>query len=328
MSTLNLRRIDAEAAALRHAVIGWRADGIEIDFYEPALDGVQATKAPPIDADYIAFHADGSDGSPAWDGLVRCDEWLANVAPALAGLALPGGAAQTALDLFAATPQPLSGALPYQTLTAGGLVAGEDLRNQPLAALRTPQATIWLRALPAAHPPSERALAAWAHDISADLQFLLGASRISQGRLSKVVPGDVLLVTDHALRMRCNGLVLGWYSITDKGITVDEQLNQAYEDNADAAIQAASEEAQSGAAQNGVARIPVRLEFVLQQNRTTMGELGLLHGGQVIDLAPDAEKQVLVLANGAVLGRGELVQLEDRLGVEMIDIYGESDHAD
>jgi hypothetical protein len=49
---------------------------------------------------------------------------------------------------------------------------------------------------------------------------------------------------------------------------------------------------------------------------------------QVIDLAPDAEKQVLVLANGAVLGRGELVQLEDRLGVEMIDIYGEGDHAD
>ncbi|HEY4319528.1 MAG TPA: type III secretion system cytoplasmic ring protein SctQ [Herbaspirillum sp.] len=325
-TALDLRRIDADAAALRRAVTCRRADGMAIDFYDPA-GGAQAIKPPRPDADYIAFQAVDANGAPAWDGLVCCDEWLAGVAPALAGLALPGGAAQTALELFAATPQPLSEALPYQSLTAGGLVAGKDLHNAPLAALRTPQATVWLRALPP-QTAGEPALAAWAQDIPATLQFLLGASRISRGRLSKIEPGDVLLVTDHALRMRCNGLVLGWYSITEKGIIVDQQLNQAYEDSPEAATQAAPEEARSGVAQSGVARIPVRLEFVLQQNRVTMGELGLLHGGQVIDLAPDAEKQVLVLANGAVLGRGELVQLEDRLGVEMIDIYGESDHAD
>jgi type III secretion protein Q len=135
------------------------------------------------------------------------------------------------------------------------------------------------------------------------------------------------------LRMRCNALVLGWYSITEEGITVDELLNESYEDAAEAALQASPEQAgedviQDGqAARAGIARIPVRLEFVLQQNKLTMGELGQLYSGQVISLTPEAEKQVLVLANGAVLGRGELVQMDDRLGVEIIDLYGSDDDA-
>jgi type III secretion protein Q len=338
MSALALRRVDAGSAVLRQAVAAWRADGMAIDFYDPASGAATSANQPPLQLQsgrqYIAFQADGGDGVPNWQGLVRCDEWLSGAVPAMAALALPDGGAEAALALFSATPQPLSATFPYRTLTASGLVCGTDLQNTPLAVLHTPQATVWLRALPALPLQQHRhqALAGWAHDIPATLQFLLGASRLSRGRLARVVAGDVLLVTEHALRMRCNGMVLGWYSITDKGINVDEQLDELYEDSADASLQAAPEEAQGSNAQDALGRIPVRLEFVLQQNKMTIGELGRLHGGQLIDLEPDAEKSVLVLANGALLGRGELVQLEDRLGVEMIDIYGSSqergDHAD
>jgi type III secretion protein Q len=345
MSALRLRQADATVSALRQGTSAWRPHGMTLRTYVPdtqngPLKGPH--KGPQPDARYIAFHA--ADAHGGWDGLIQCDEWLAAVAPGLAALAIPDGCAELALQLFAATPQPLAAMalFPYDTITATGLVNGSDLQKTPLAALITPAAMIWLRALPmppTAAPGNTPAVAVWTHDIPASLQFLLGASRLSRGCLSQVGAGDVLLVTDHALRMRCNDHVLGWYSITDEGITVEELLNESYEDIAAASPQADTEEAGVGAgvgnsadanaghaAQAGVARIPVRLEFVLQQNRMTIGQLSQLHQGQLISLEAGAEKSVLVLANGALLGRGELVQLEDRLGVEMIELYG-GDHA-
>jgi type III secretion protein Q len=329
MSALNLRKVDAAAVALQHAAAGWRNRGAAIHFHSAGTAALQA------DARYIAFHA-GDAGNPqgGWNGLIRCEEWLANVAPALAALATTDGGVEHARQLFAVTPQPLTTDFPYHTITVTGIVPGTDLQHMPLAALSAPEATVWLQALPLlphSLQPEQDAAAAAAnapiYGIGANLQFLLGYSRLSSGTLSRVGPGDVLLVTDHALRMRCSGLVLGWYSITDEGIIVDELLEETYEQIAEAAVHADPEESGDNAAQGGIERIPVMLEFVLQQNKITIGELGQLHAGQVIDLAPDAEKSVLVLANGAVLGRGELIQLEDRLGVEMIDIYGSGDHA-
>jgi type III secretion protein Q len=363
MTALRLRRADAAISALQQGISAWRRRGMTLRLHSPDAADVKASsfvKAPPFgpppkgpqpDARYIAFHA--GDVGGGWNGLIQCDEWLTAVAPGLAALAIPDGCAELALQLFAATPQPLTAmaVFPYDTITATGLVSGWDLQKSSLAALITPAATLWLRALPAAPANGQentQAITAWTHGIPATLQFLLGASRLSSGCLSRVGPGDVLLVTDHALRMRCNDQVLGWYSITDKGITVDDLLKQPYEDIAEASLQAEPEEAGIGSgignsanasanagnaaqttqtARAGVARIPVRLEFVLQQNRMTVGQLGQLHRGQVVALDTDAEKSILVLANGALLGRGELVQLEDRLGVEMIELYG-GDHAD
>jgi type III secretion protein Q len=328
MSALNLRRADGVEAALRRGMSLWRRNGMAIQLHA----------APPTQARYIAFHADADadDARHGWDGLINCDEWLGNIAPELAALGNFEGAAEHAMQLFAATPQPLTATFPYRTITVTGLVSGADLQQSPLAVLSTPQATVWLRALPSLPPQTKNDApepGARLSHIPATLQFLLGASQLSRGCLSRVGPGDVLLVTEHALRMRCNALMLGWYSITEEGITVDELLNEPYEEAAEATLQASPEQAgedviqDEQAARAGIARIPVRLEFVLQQNKLTMGELGQLYSGQVIDLAPEAEKQVLVLANGAVLGRGELVQMDDRLGVEIIDLYGSHDDA-
>lgn len=334
MSALNLRRADGVEAALRRGVSLWQRKGMALQLH--------AAPPPPSQARYIAFHAnaDANAGdSHGWDGLIDCDEWLGNVAPELAALANFEGADEHAMQLFAATPQPLTATFPYRTISVTGLVSGADLQQSPLAALSTSQATVWLRALPPLPPQTQNdalAIDEKLHPIPASLQFLLGASQLSRGCLSRVAPGDVLLVTEHALRMRCNALVLGWYSITEEGITVDELLNEPYEEAAEAALQASPEQAGEDAIEDeqaaragfaGIARIPVRLEFVLQQNKLTMGELSQMYSGQVIALAPEAEKQVLVLANGAVLGRGELVQMDDRLGVEIIDLYGSGDDA-
>lgn len=71
-------------------------------------------------------------------------------------------------------------------------------------------------------------------------------------------------------------------------------------------------------------RLPVRLEFVLQQSEVTLDELRELCRSNVLPLSADAERRVELRANGALLGRGELVQLDGRLGVEVAQWLGGS----
>jgi type III secretion protein Q len=357
MTALTLRKVDAAAAALRRGIAAWRQQGMALHFRDPQFASAREPELPAgkpsATARYLRIQAIGDRQEAQWDGWIRSDEWLTNTAPALAALATPDRGNAHAAQLFAATSRPLSPAsvFPYRSIVVTGDVSGADLQHLPLAALSTPEATVWLQALPPApapvpeqHGAAAQLIAAQMQAIPATVQFLLGASRLSQGCLSRVGPGDVLLVSDHALRMRCNGLILAWYSITDEGFNVEELLEEPYEEFALDAAHATPEQAEGCPAQDraqardqdrdrgqaplAMARIPVRLEFVLQQTKMTIGQLGQLHAGQLIGLAPDAEKQVLVLANGAVLGRGELVQMEDRLGVELIELYGGQDHAD
>lgn len=64
--------------------------------------------------------------------------------------------------------------------------------------------------------------------------------------------------------------------------------------------------------------IPVRLTFELGERQITLGELRQLQPGETFDLArPLADGPVLVRANGALVGSGELVEIDGRLGVTL-----------
>ena len=64
--------------------------------------------------------------------------------------------------------------------------------------------------------------------------------------------------------------------------------------------------------------IPVRLTFELGERHLTLGELRQLQPGQTFDLErPLADGPVVVRANGALLGTGELVEIDGRIGVTL-----------
>lgn len=400
MSALRLRRVDAAEAVFRLAVRDWQQRGIALQYCAP-----HAATGPRSESPHLAFRMRGEHGG--WQGLIEAGPWLCNAAPALAALATGAIDMAHVAQLFAATPQPLTVPqtaaaqirLPVQTPTplayieveSCTVVPGAGLTEIPLASLDLPQGRVWLSDLPAwpvllpqSQSQSQLQLQLQpilnpehvdgADRIPALLQFSLGHSYLSHGRLSRLETGDVLLISHQALRVRCHDLLLGSYSFHDEGISVDKLLNQpAYEpldettgnagfldgawanaddeadaetevnmdmapdtgannddnngDNTDgntgtppAAIAATGSTGRLGAA--ALARIPVRLEFILQRRTLSVGELGALQEGQIIALDERAEKQVLVLGNGVVLGRGELIQLDDRLGIEMLDIHG------
>nr|MBF0685030.1 type III secretion system cytoplasmic ring protein SctQ [Pseudomonas sp.] len=64
--------------------------------------------------------------------------------------------------------------------------------------------------------------------------------------------------------------------------------------------------------------IPVRLTFDLGERLLTLGELRRLQPGETFDLhRPLADGPVMVRANGALIGTGELVEIDGRIGVAL-----------
>lgn len=62
--------------------------------------------------------------------------------------------------------------------------------------------------------------------------------------------------------------------------------------------------------------VPVRLTFSLGERQLTLGELRNLHPGETFELSrPLASGPVIIRANGAWVGTGDLVEIEGRVGV-------------
>lgn len=82
-----------------------------------------------------------------------------------------------------------------------------------------------------------------------------------------------------------------------------------------------SSEAEQQPAQDGlldVDAIPVRLTFDLGERQLTLGELRRLQPGDIFDLhRPLTDGPVMVRANGALVGTGELVEVDGRIGVAL-----------
>jgi type III secretion protein Q len=66
--------------------------------------------------------------------------------------------------------------------------------------------------------------------------------------------------------------------------------------------------------------IPVRLTFDLGEREMTLGDLRTLQPGYVFNLGRDPRSSVCIRANGSVIGDGELVDIEGRIGVSVLRV--------
>lgn len=67
-------------------------------------------------------------------------------------------------------------------------------------------------------------------------------------------------------------------------------------------------------------QIPVHLTFELGGRAITLQELQNMQPGQVFDLGRSPERAVAIRANGALIGSGELVEIEKRIGVAVVSL--------
>ena len=68
--------------------------------------------------------------------------------------------------------------------------------------------------------------------------------------------------------------------------------------------------------------LPIELVFELGRLTLTIGELRELTAGRSLELDRDLQAPVELVVNGKRIGRGELVQIENRLGVRVKEISG------
>ena len=65
----------------------------------------------------------------------------------------------------------------------------------------------------------------------------------------------------------------------------------------------------------------MHLEILLQEQLVSRKRLAAFAVGKILPLAPEVIRCVEVRVNGQLVALGELVQLEDRLGVELHEVY-------
>ena len=73
---------------------------------------------------------------------------------------------------------------------------------------------------------------------------------------------------------------------------------------------------QKNSAELGLASLPVRVDVVLSQLEMSLQELEGLREGSIVELE-ETPGQVQLVVNGVVVGAGELVGIDDRLGVQI-----------
>ena len=67
--------------------------------------------------------------------------------------------------------------------------------------------------------------------------------------------------------------------------------------------------------------IPVRLSFDLGEIRLTLAELRALQPGQALQLGHPLASAVRIRVNGALIGEGELVEIDGLLGVSVRQLF-------
>ncbi len=152
------------------------------------------------------------------------------------------------------------------------------------------------------------------------LSVRLGFVPLTVHDLSGIGPGDVLLYTPEA------ALLLPPFGAgpqTERGWTLEgkggtERFTvQAYFERSEG-----MEEEQKSEETSGFDELPVRVHVVLSEIELSLAELEALGEGSIVELdTPPGSVQLV--CNGKVVGAGELVEVEDRLGVE-ITRWGQS----
>lgn len=64
--------------------------------------------------------------------------------------------------------------------------------------------------------------------------------------------------------------------------------------------------------------LPLRLHLIIDEKELTWAEVSRLVPGSILDLDRDPRDPVKLAVNGRVLGTGELVEIEGRLGVKLL----------
>lgn len=315
MTILRLRSLSRADIAWRQVLANWRNRGIAAVLADPADD-----------AGMMAITADNG----AWQGVIDGRTWLASHLPQLAALACAARNSDDIIALFNSMEHPLTfehDALAYRRLHARALQASAQRQTVPVPYLSARECGVWVTHLADLKQPTRSPVGPRLKHTPVLVELAIGASHLANHIVTKLAIGDVMLITRITQQILCQGRVVGKFWQNEEMIMMEEHYEDYDLTETFGSPAFGNEHASPESLSGTLAAVPVKLDFILQSRYLDIGELQELFAGKVLEMDPAAEKKVEIRANGIILARGELVQLEDRLGVEVMELYQESDDA-
>ncbi|MFK3816442.1 FliM/FliN family flagellar motor switch protein [Pseudomonas sp. NPDC089407] len=239
--------------------------------------------------------------------MIGACEWVQAVAPQWSQWLYQANAGQEVLDLFSAVSRPVEIApdlLGYQRLFEFRLIQGEALQGAGLPCIKTPQGDLWVMEAPSRHKAPSRPLQSWLQAVPLALRIVLGTSELPRWPSRPLARGDVLVIAEQTRQLFMADLCIGQFTLVKEGLHM--QLTPP--DNLSSSTPCVLSE------------LPVKLEFVLGELTLSMATLNAFIEGQVLPLEASAVSNVEVRVGGQRIALGELVQLGDRLGVELREV--------
>ncbi|WP_258089435.1 FliM/FliN family flagellar motor switch protein [Serratia liquefaciens] len=306
-----LRRCSKAELSWAQSARHWQRQGAEV---------VHTTPFPQ--SNLLTFRADSG-----WEGMVDLYAWFASMMPEHAGLASSAFSWAQLETLFFNCERPLEIGLAeftYHRLSKLERIIDEQT-PQPLYGLKTAQGVVWLMGLGDNSNNSSIFRQAFPLDyLPLPLSFELGSSKCPLSVVNKLRCGDVLLVTELKQQVTLLGKHLGIYQYNGNEIMIEEELLTPSFEGEDEHLLNESGTDTDVTHLSPRSHLPVNLTFTLQQATVTVQDLEALCQGHVFYCDPDAEKKVIIKGNGLTLARGELIWVEDRLGVEITELYHEA----
>ncbi len=162
-------------------------------------------------------------------------------------------------------------------------------------------------------------------DIPISAKFVVGATKIPIKHIRELELRDIILLDQSEVGKSLDGIFIefgGRYfcsaTISDKKITICSKIGRCMEEvdgntNYIEKLQSFDD-------------LSITLNFDLGERFIRLSELAQIGPGYVFDLGRDLSRSVMIRANGKIIGEGELVDIEGRVGVSVLQIAHISDH--
>ena len=150
------------------------------------------------------------------------------------------------------------------------------------------------------------------------LRVEIGTAVLSADEIFELTLGDTVMI-EHCWLGQDGGVWLGWDRIGVRATLNDTQLVVTHTLNSRGLLMPTDDFSSSDQTVS-VNSVPVRLAFDIGERMLSLGELKALQVGQSFDLTRPLSSAVRLRVNGALIGMGELVEIDGNVGVTITSL--------
>lgn len=257
-----------------------------------------------------------------WKGIIDLREWLELIKPDLSDLSMYAWKFDELETLFLNSytlNEFLPSELEFNTLYSNGKVNCNDSDYKNIIAmLKTDYGNIWIHDIDNNLNHVNKLEKYKCEHIPVELILRMGFSNITVLTLNKANVGDILFVNQQTHDVVIQNKVIGHFT-NDNGIYMIN--TNFYNDNIDDTINDDNNLIESSDQLSSKGDIPITLEYILQKNKIPLSELESIFQGKVLPCDLAAENNIKIVANGVLIAKGNIIWIEDRLGVEITHLF-------